>query len=102
MNIYLFKTILWIKNFLIVFLFASGTGSTYDLEIEKLGIGRFFVKNANLKGPTQEIFGVSFLQCCGAGAGAGAGAGILKLQLRLRAPAPGQTKVVYLIIIHIE
>ncbi len=39
-----------------------------------------------------------------AGAGAGAGAGILKFQLRLPAPAPapGQTKVVYLIIIHIE
>ncbi len=31
---------------------------------------------------------------------AGAGAGILKFRLRL--PAPGQTKVVYLIIIHIE
>ncbi len=39
-----------------------------------------------------------------AGAGAGAGAGILKFRLRLPAPAPapGQTKVVYLIIIHIE
>jgi hypothetical protein len=39
-----------------------------------------------------------------AGALAGAGAGILKFQFRLRlpAPAPGQTKVVYLIIIHIE
>ncbi len=37
-------------------------------------------------------------------AGAGAGAGILKFRLRLPAPAPapGQTKVVYLIIIHIE
>jgi hypothetical protein len=33
-------------------------------------------------------------------AGAGAGAGILKF--RLPAPAPGQTKVMYLIIIHIE
>jgi hypothetical protein len=33
-----------------------------------------------------------------------AGAGILKFRLRLlaSAPAPGQTKVVYLIIIHIE
>jgi hypothetical protein len=35
-------------------------------------------------------------------AGAGAGAGILKFRLRLPAPAPGQTKVVYLIIIHIK
>jgi hypothetical protein len=33
---------------------------------------------------------------------AGAGAGILKFRLRLPAPAPGQTKVVCLIIIHIE
>ncbi len=33
-------------------------------------------------------------------AGAGAGGGLLKFRLRL--PAPGQTKVVYLIIIHIE
>jgi hypothetical protein len=33
-----------------------------------------------------------------------AGAGILKFRLRLQlpAPAPGQTKVVYLIIIHIK
>ncbi len=37
-------------------------------------------------------------------AGAGAGAGILKFRLRLPAPAPapGQTKAVYILIIHIE
>ncbi len=35
------------------------------------------------------------------GAGARAGAGILKFELQLLAPAPDQTKVVYLIIIHI-